>query len=551
MSEIIGDTACESCQANGGDKSGNHLMLFDDGGSYCNRCGYGESKGTFTEPKVGFNSDKTPEELVEEIEDVRNYTCYRDVPERGLATVSLRHYGIRVTVSTENGKGITGTFFPATRGGALTGYNIRYPNKGFGKRGDVKGSDFFGAEVCPPRGNKLFITEGAYDMVALHQCMYKYSKPEWRKNLAVVSIHNGSSSVTKEFERNKELIRGYKEVVLVFDQDSAGRKAEEKAIKVLGRDKVRLARFSEKDPNDMIMKGKYKELYQSVLSADKPRPDSIVTVDDVWDKAFIKPEMGLSFPWPSLTELTCGIRRGLVYLVGAAPKIGKTDFEYQLIAHMIQEHGEHPCLYDFESNPVKTVKRLAGKCQKQVFHDPRVEYKDEDLKEGMVSLREHLDMYDHGGSRDWEVIKEVIRYQAASGKWLFIIDPLTALISQFSSSEANDVLNSLMTDIASMCVELNITFFLFSHVNPPRTGKAHDDGGRVLSSQFTGSRAMEKWGHYGIGIERNRNAEEEEDRNNSTHRLLFDREFGEGGSYQCTFHKGTGQYLEEKLEVNF
>src|SRR5690554_7556011 len=40
MSTIIGDTGCPRCIENGRDKTQNHLMLFEDGGAYCNRCGY-------------------------------------------------------------------------------------------------------------------------------------------------------------------------------------------------------------------------------------------------------------------------------------------------------------------------------------------------------------------------------------------------------------------------------------------------------------------------------------------------------------------------------
>ena len=40
MSKIIGDTGCPRCIENGGDRTENHLMMFEDGGAYCNRCGY-------------------------------------------------------------------------------------------------------------------------------------------------------------------------------------------------------------------------------------------------------------------------------------------------------------------------------------------------------------------------------------------------------------------------------------------------------------------------------------------------------------------------------
>ena len=42
MSKIVGDMPCPECRRNGRDRTGNHLILFEDGGAHCNRCGYKE-----------------------------------------------------------------------------------------------------------------------------------------------------------------------------------------------------------------------------------------------------------------------------------------------------------------------------------------------------------------------------------------------------------------------------------------------------------------------------------------------------------------------------
>jgi twinkle protein len=119
--------------------------------------------------------------------------------------------------------------------------------------------------------------------------------------------------------------------------------------------------------------------------------------------------------------------------------------------------------------------------------------------------------------------------------WFFIIDPLTALVAEADTSTANDILNDFMAKSASLCNELQVTMFMYSHVNPPQSGLPHDRGGEVLSSQFTGSRAMEKWAHYGWGIVRNRYEENPIKRNTAEQVLLFDREFGEYGRFKCYY----------------
>ena len=65
-----------------------------------------------------------------------------------------------------------------------------------------------------------------------------------------------------------------------------------------------------------------------------------------------------------------------------------------------------------------------------------------------------------------------------------------------------------------------------------------------MSSQFTGSRAMEKWAHYGWGISRNRNEPDPALRNTATVSLLFDREFGEWCEYRCFYDSETNDWRE-------
>ena len=59
-------------------------------------------------------------------------------------------------------------------------------------------------------------------------------------------------------------------------------------------------------------------------------PAGIATVSDLIEDACKMPEYGLSYPWPSLTELTYGLRTKLLIGIAAGVGIGKTDFFSQL-----------------------------------------------------------------------------------------------------------------------------------------------------------------------------------------------------------------------------
>jgi twinkle protein len=119
-------------------------------------------------------------------------------------------------------------------------------------------------------------------------------------------------------------------------------------------------------------------------------------------------------------------------------------------------------------------------------------------------------------------------------------------VSMYTSSEANDMLNSIMTEMADLVMKYPITILCYTHVNPkPKTSTPHEKGAAVLSSEFTGSRAMEKWSHYAWGIRRDRSPDCPDERKNlSTFDLLFDRDFGQTASFDVYFDEPTVSYLE-------
>ena len=293
-----------------------------------------------------------------------------------------------------------------------------------------------------------------------------------------------------------------------------------------------------------------KELYQAaVLDSVYERQGELVTIDEeLIEKACVKPEIGISYPWPTLTKATYGIRPHQLIIVAAAPKIGKSHFEYQLASHLIgmkQRVG----IFDLENSPVITARRLASKQGKVDFTRPDVDYDPDLLRSTLRGMSDYVTFYDRGASRDWADIRTTIEQQHHFyGTRCFFIDPITALISRYSASEANDRLNEISTDMSDLCHTYPITIFFFSHVNPKQKGSnSHEAGARVNSSELTGSRAMEKWFTLGIGLSRDRTPECPPERENiSEVYSLFDREFGNTFICDVEYDVKTTSYLEQK-----
>jgi twinkle protein len=470
------------------------------------------------------------------------------IKDRKIRQDTASTYRVRASVSQEDGTTITHLYSPDTLGGKLVGYECKdTANKAFTSIGDRKGElDLWGSWTCTG-GNKLFVTEGRLDAMALHQTINDNNGEKYKDfKASVVSLTRGASGAVKDLLNNKALFSKYKEVVLVFDNDEAGKKATKECLKLFPLYKT--AKLSMKDPCDMLVHGKQRELYEScVFNASVERQGEVVDVSDIIENAMLKPEMGISFPWPTVTKACFGLRPHTCHVVGAAPKVGKTDHQHQLVHHLVYNEKVKVGMFDLENSPVKTAKKLASKQAKKDFTRPDTIYTDHELRSTLESLDGKVRFYDRSGSRDWEDIRTAItEMHLLDGINIFIIDPITALISRFSSSEANDELNRICTDVSDLCSLYPITLFFYSHVNPkPKTSTPHEKGARVYSSELSGSRAMEKWFHYGHGISRDRSDECPEERKNmSEFYMLFDRDFGQSYTCDVYFDEQTVTYLE-------
>lgn len=307
----------------GGTKS---LQVFqrEDGGydGYCFRCGthvkdpYGEGQ----RPKASLKI-KTQDQIREELEEITSLTAH-DLPERKLTRRVLDYFGVKVALSEADGVTPACRFYPYNRMGNLSAYKAKTNTKQMYSIGELKGCDMFGWEQAIRYGNKytLFITEGEDDALAL----FRVLKNSWSVDgePAVVSLRTGSAGAVRDFEHHrKDIERLFKRVVLVFDNDDAGRDAIQKVSKLSPG--VYVAKLPLKDANDMLIAGREEELRKAVLfEATAKISGNSYRASELRALAKTKVAVGLSWPWSDMTDVTRGRRRGEVYYFGAGVKMG-------------------------------------------------------------------------------------------------------------------------------------------------------------------------------------------------------------------------------------
>ncbi len=524
---IIGDEPCPECRKKGGDKTGNHLICYSDGGKHCNRCKH----------TVLPDGKAKPLPSGESAEAIKQYRPYEGPPIRGIPNSVRKLYGDRVLVDTSNGEPLR-VYYPKGEG-----FKVRtLAEKGFYSVGKTKGvTTLYGMDVI--RSNTLVICGGEEDAKAAHT-MLSRSMPH--NTPCCVSLPNGEAAFAA-ISSNLDWIRKHKKILLALDMDAVGQKSTGKIATLIDK-QCHVVHMSHKDPNDCLLLGA-EEFVPAVVNAKVFSPGGIVHIADIIEEALQRPEWGVEFPWPSLTSQTYGMRPGEGYYIGAGVKLGKSEWLNELVKHLCKLN-KRSFLIKGEELVKKTARKMSGKLVSKIFHRPDVEVDLDEMREALVELDKHVVLYDRSNSLDWDDVKAAIRHAViVEGCQFVFIDPVTCFTDGMEGSDANRFLQQFSRELDQMAKDLGFTYFCFCHLNNPQTGPEHNRGGRVLTSQFTGSRAMGRATTYVLGIERNKDPElSEEEQNTSYFVLLDDRENGNVCRFAVFYDKETGDYLEPEVQ---
>lgn len=455
----------------------------------------------------------------------------QDLPKRGITEATCAKWGYLVGENKHGERVQIANYRDDT--GRLVAQKLRTKDKDFTVIGDGKGMPLYGRHLWRDAGRKIVITEGEIDALTVSQLQGN----KW----PVVSLPNGAQSAAKTLRANLEYLERFDEVVLMFDDDEPGRKAAAECAPLFtpGRCKVaKIAGF--KDPNEALQKGKGDLVIDAMWGAKEYRPDGVVSAGELTEQVLAKLDMGTPWFLEAMTKWTYGRRPGQLIGFGAGTGVGKTDLFTQSIAYDVDVLKIPVGVIYLEQPPVETLRRVAGKIAGKVLHVPG--YEQSDLVDAMerITAAKNLFLYDHFGSSDWDIIKSRIRFMVVGlGCQHIYLDHLTALVA--GEEDEKQALDKIMSELAGLAQELQFVLHFISHLATPE-GKPHEEGGRVMIRHFRGSRAIGFWCHYMFGLERNQQAEDENERSTSTLRCLKDRPTGQatGQTLRLFYHRPTG-----------
>ncbi|MCO7225757.1 toprim domain-containing protein [Pleionea sp. CnH1-48] len=524
----------ESCPQCG---SKDNLARYKDGSSHCfgNECNYFEQPTDGQQGSLRKGQGK-PKVLKDSIQGET-----RALSKRGINQATCKLFNYQIGTYQDKPVHICNIYDDKR---TLIAQKLRLQNKDFRVIGDLSSKPLIGMHLWTG-GRKLVITEGEIDMLSLSQAQgNKYP---------VVSLPNGVQSAVKVLLANLDYLKRFDEVILCFDSDDPGQTSAEACAKhLLGHIKIKLAKLPLKDANELLLAGREADLIKAIWNAQEYKPAGVLKIADILESCLTPPVKGDPWWCEELTRLTYGRRYGEIYTLGAGTGVGKTDFFTQQIAYDCIELNEPCAVFYMEMNPEEAAKRTAGKAQGKRFHLPDGSWETGELKDALThpKLYENLHLYDANGVTDWESIQGVMLYYIGQGVKRFFIDHLTAMATGAEEDERTE-LERIMKGLYEIANRLGAMIHVISHLTTP-DGKSHEEGGRVTIRQFKGSRAIGFWSFFMFGIERNQQADDEEDRHTSILRCLKDRLTGRsvGHTIPLGYNSDTGKMFEAETEFS-
>lgn len=452
---------CQDCG------SSDALSTYDDGHSYCFSCG--KNKWLDKEDNPWYfklsDSERIPVDIPKDtlpkdtgLGNSNDYTL-EYISFRGISKDSCKKYSCKTRVSP------TGIpleiLFPYGSGAAKVRslQDKKFSTEGkFVEYEKLFGEDQFG----PGSANAITITEGEIDCLSAFQMLgSKYP---------VVSV-KGSTSARRDCERSFKYLNSFDKIYLCFDNDVAGHKAAKSLQGLFDGNKVYHVKLGLKDANEYLQAGKEKEFINTWWASKNYLPEGIMnSFDDI--EAELKSQASEpigTYPFPTLQDMSYGVRTGEIVLFTAQEKVGKTEIMRAIEAHLLKTTDHNMGIIHLEETQKRAIQGLATYELGVPCHLPDSNVSVGDQLNAFKSLARNdgrVHFYKHFGADDPDSVLDVIRYLVGVQHCKFVfLDHITMLVTGSRGDDERKTLDYISTRLAMMVKELDFCLFLVSHVN--------------------------------------------------------------------------------------
>lgn len=510
---------CDSCSSSDG------VSWWSDGHGFCHVCDvyYPDSK-----------NKKERHEKLPEAEIDPNLTpptdVFRAIPRRGLTETAIQKYGIDVCMDKSS---TVGHRYPYYKDGRHVANKVRKRGeKSFLWEGNPKDAELFGQHLFPANSaNAITIVEGELD--APSAWLLSGSR------YPVVSVPSAGHAV-KAVKANFEYLNSFKEIVICFDNDEAGRDRAIKVADFFQPGKCRILTLQNgKDPNEYLQNDiPHKVFVDEWWKAPRYTPVGLKVGSTMWDEIVNRPShFAIDYPWEGLNKKTFGMRLSEAVLWMADTGVGKTSFFKEiehaiLVSPEVVEKGYGVGFLHLEEPNFDTALGLMSIEANKPFHLPDVPKTTEELRTAYdkVLNNDRAIFYDHFGSNDIDEILAKVRHMSVMGCKYIFIDHLSIIVSDQSGDERKQ-LDEISTKLKMLTMELEICVHCVIHTN--RDGQAR------------GSAGPEKVANIHLALHRDKDDPDPWRRNVTKVTIVKNRFCGRTGPACWLFYdEGTGRLIE-------
>jgi twinkle protein len=489
-SEFVRKEPCPQCG------SKDNLGRYSDGHAHCFGCGYRErGDGTIQD-----NDEAAPP--TSKAKNLLPIGEPSDWSSRKIDLESATKWGF---TRSEMGGDAVRIFNYRNVNQQIVAQKVRFANKEFKFLGDTKNAGLYGMHLWRDGGKKLIITEGEIDAISIS----KAQNHKW----PVVSVPNGAQGAQAALKKNLEWLQKFDEVILCFDMDEPGRAAVDDCVKLFEPGKCKTAILPRKDANEMLMHGEVQKLIDCLWGAKVLRPDGIVDGSDLWDiMEEDDDEDHFDLPWAKINEMTLGGRSGELITLTAGSGMGKSAIIREVVDHLLLTTTDNLGILMLEEPIKRTARGLVGiRLSKPIHLDKDLATAEERRAAYEATVGSgRVFLYDHFGSTSSDNLLAKIRYLAKGcGCKRIFLDHLSIVVSGQEDGDERRNIDFIMTALATLALECDITIFLVTHLKRPSGDKGHEQGAEVSLAQLRGSHSIAQLSHTVIGIERNQQSEEE------------------------------------------
>jgi twinkle protein len=558
---VLRNQACVYCG------SKDNRQVYDDGWSHCfspgcpkphvqeDKMDFDDLEAEFAEINGKGNSTKKTynnnySNLLQEVN--KDYPFAAD-NERKIPIEVMKYYGCRVAYDATGKLAEKYYAYGVQEDKQASGFKIRVLPKDFSKKGSIgKISGLYGSHLHSGGGKRLIIVEGEEDAHAIQAAWFK----KYKTFYPVESLRG--ASITKDLIEDRQRLRSFDEVILWLDNDEAGQTALKEAVKIIGFDKVKIAKAPEKDASEVWVKsnGDVNKLLSYVYNAQPYVPAGILTKEELWSQLERYNEIE-SVPYPDfmsgLNDKLKGMRLGEITLWTSGTGSGKSTLLREIALHLKETTTDKLGIISLEESPAETARKMAGMALN--INPANEEIPLDQLRVGFNKVYDddRFMILDHQGSISDGSIMDFLEYMCLSGcKYLFV-DHITILASEGNEGlSGNEAIDKIMNDLLRLVKKHNVWIGLISHLRKTdNKGKSFEEGKLPSMDDIRGSGSIKQISMDIIAFSRNSGSEIEDERNTILTKVLKCRYTGLTGPSGAFHYDYTTGRLRKSANADF